>query len=144
MLTTAPFLVPIYVLLCVVFYVYVRCLIETSLILEWNVYCGPDKFYGRSKFGQYDEEKYRTLIWAISLLTRNTRVLQKVLLWMFNAQEDDMHHSYYVYISTVLSYINMWNFEGILPRSELILPIKVASVIYTGLYLNIKRKNVLK
>ena len=25
------------------------------LILELKLYCGPDKFYGRSKFGQYDE-----------------------------------------------------------------------------------------
>ena len=26
-------------------------------ILESKVYCGPDKFYGRSKFGQCDKEK---------------------------------------------------------------------------------------
>ena len=25
------------------------------LILELKLYCGPEKFYGRSKFGQYDE-----------------------------------------------------------------------------------------
>ena len=25
------------------------------LKLELKIYCGPDKFYGRSKFGQYDE-----------------------------------------------------------------------------------------
>ena len=25
------------------------------LILELKIYCGPDKFYGRSNFGQYDE-----------------------------------------------------------------------------------------
>ena len=24
------------------------------LIWEIKIYCGPDKFYGRSKFGQYD------------------------------------------------------------------------------------------
>ena len=29
------------------------------LILELKIYCGPDKFYGRSKFGQYDEVKNR-------------------------------------------------------------------------------------
>ena len=29
------------------------------LILELRIYCGPDKFYGRSKFGQYDEVKNR-------------------------------------------------------------------------------------
>ena len=29
------------------------------LILELKMYCGPDKFYGRSKFGQYDEVKNR-------------------------------------------------------------------------------------
>ena len=29
------------------------------LILELKVYCGPDKFYGRSNFGQYDKEKNR-------------------------------------------------------------------------------------
>ena len=29
------------------------------LILELMVYCGPEKFYGRSKFGQYDNEKNR-------------------------------------------------------------------------------------
>ena len=27
------------------------------LLLELNVYSGPDKFYGRSKFGQNDKEK---------------------------------------------------------------------------------------
>ena len=27
------------------------------LILELKVYCAQDKFYGRSKFGQYDKEK---------------------------------------------------------------------------------------
>ena len=29
------------------------------LILELKIYCGPDKFYERSKFGQYDEVKDR-------------------------------------------------------------------------------------
>ena len=29
------------------------------LILELKIYCGPDKFCGRSKFGQYDEVKDR-------------------------------------------------------------------------------------
>ena len=29
------------------------------LMLELKVYCGPAKFYGRSKFGQYDKEKNR-------------------------------------------------------------------------------------
>ena len=29
------------------------------LILDMKIYCGPDKFYGRSKFGQYDEVKDR-------------------------------------------------------------------------------------
>ena len=29
------------------------------LVLELKIYCGPDKFYGRSKFGQYDEVKNR-------------------------------------------------------------------------------------
>ena len=29
------------------------------LILELKIWCGPDKFYGRSKFGQYDELKNR-------------------------------------------------------------------------------------
>ena len=28
-------------------------------MLELNIYCGQDKFYGRSKFGQYDKEKNR-------------------------------------------------------------------------------------
>ena len=28
-------------------------------MLELKVYCGPDKFYERSKFGQYDKEKNR-------------------------------------------------------------------------------------
>ena len=28
-------------------------------ISELKVYCSPDKFYGRSKFGQYDKEKNR-------------------------------------------------------------------------------------
>ena len=32
--------------------------IECTL-LELKIYCGPDKFYGRSKFGQYDEVKNR-------------------------------------------------------------------------------------
>ena len=27
------------------------------LMLELKVYCGPDKFYGRSNVGQYDKEK---------------------------------------------------------------------------------------
>ena len=27
---------------------------------ELKVYCGPEKLYGRSKFGQYDKEKNRT------------------------------------------------------------------------------------
>ena len=29
------------------------------LVLEFKIYCGPDKFYERSKFGQYDEVKNR-------------------------------------------------------------------------------------
>ena len=29
------------------------------LILDLRIYCGPDKFYGRSKFGQYYEVKNR-------------------------------------------------------------------------------------
>ena len=29
------------------------------IILELKIYCGPDKFYGRSKFGRYDEVKNR-------------------------------------------------------------------------------------
>ena len=28
-------------------------------MLELKVYCDRDKFYGRSKFGQYDKEKNR-------------------------------------------------------------------------------------
>ena len=28
-----------------------------ELLLELNVYCGPDTFYGLSNFGQYDKEK---------------------------------------------------------------------------------------
>ena len=28
-------------------------------ILELKIYCGPEKFYGRSKLGQYDEVKHR-------------------------------------------------------------------------------------
>ena len=28
-------------------------------MLELKVYYGPDKFYGRSKFGKYDKEKNR-------------------------------------------------------------------------------------
>ena len=30
------------------------------LELKVHVYCGPDKFYGRSKFGQYDKDKNRS------------------------------------------------------------------------------------
>ena len=30
-----------------------------KLILELKICCGQDKFYGRSKFGQYDEVKDR-------------------------------------------------------------------------------------
>ena len=29
------------------------------LVLELKIYCGPDKFYERSKFGQNDEVKNR-------------------------------------------------------------------------------------
>ena len=29
------------------------------IILKLKICCGPDKFYGRSKFGQYDEVKNR-------------------------------------------------------------------------------------
>ena len=29
------------------------------LILELKIYCDPEKFYGRSKLGQYDEVKHR-------------------------------------------------------------------------------------
>ena len=29
------------------------------LISELKIYCGPDKFYGWSKFGQYDEVNNR-------------------------------------------------------------------------------------
>ena len=32
------------------------------LMLELIVYCGQDKFYGRSMFGQYDKEKNRAPI----------------------------------------------------------------------------------
>ena len=31
------------------------------LILELKVYCGPDKFYWQSKFGQYDKQNNRVL-----------------------------------------------------------------------------------
>ena len=34
------------------------------LILELKIYCGPDKFYGRSKFGQYDEVKNRAPLYS--------------------------------------------------------------------------------
>ena len=39
------------------------------LILELKIYCGPDKFYGRSKFGQYDEVKDRA---PLHLHTKNS------------------------------------------------------------------------
>ena len=32
-----------------------------ELISELKVYCGPDKLYGQSNFGQYDKEKNRVL-----------------------------------------------------------------------------------
>ena len=37
------------------------------LILELKIYCGPDKFYGRSKFGQYDEVKNRVTFYNMTL-----------------------------------------------------------------------------
>ena len=37
-------------------------------ILELKVYCGSDKFYGRSKFGQYDKEKNRAPLYYLSQL----------------------------------------------------------------------------
>ena len=30
-----------------------------ALMVELEIYCGPDKFYGPSKFGQYDGVKNR-------------------------------------------------------------------------------------
>ena len=55
-----------------------------------------------------------------------------------------MLHWFYVYISVILSYIHMWNFRGIEQISTMLLTSKGASVICTGLYLRMKRKNALR
>ena len=34
-----------------------RITLLNVLILKLKIYCGPDKFYGPSKFGQYDKEQ---------------------------------------------------------------------------------------
>ena len=41
------------------------------LMIELKVYCGPDKFYERSKFGQYDKKKNRAPL-SNNLLSGNT------------------------------------------------------------------------
>ena len=38
------------------------------LISELKMYCGPDKFYGWSKFGQYDEVNNRAPYMFMSIL----------------------------------------------------------------------------
>ena len=74
------------------------------LILKLNVYCGPDKFYERSKLGQNDKEKNRAPLesqchslrscMSLTLLLfiyQYTRIIQKVLLWTaFHTQEQCM------------------------------------------------------
>ena len=37
------------------------------LILEVKIYRGPNKFYGRSKFGQYDEIKNRVPLYLFKV-----------------------------------------------------------------------------
>ena len=52
------------------------------LILELKLYCGPDKFYGRSKFGQYDEVNDRAPFNLFSYHpVRKFSELLKMLLW---------------------------------------------------------------
>ena len=41
------------------------------LILELKIYCGTDKFYGRSKVGQYDEVKNRAPLYKECLTYHN-------------------------------------------------------------------------
>ena len=43
------------------------------LILELKLYCGPDKFYGRSNFGQYDEVNDRAPAPYVNPLKDETR-----------------------------------------------------------------------
>ena len=60
------------------------------LILELKIYCGPYKFYGRSKFGQYDEVKNRAPSFQILyiLIMRSTyghqdlRFCKTVITWL--------------------------------------------------------------
>ena len=54
-----------------------------ALILELKIYCGQYKFYGRSKFGQYDEGKNRApfpvtvLFLTLWEICRNLEFLKK-------------------------------------------------------------------
>ena len=41
-------------------------------MLELKAYCGPDQFYGRSKFGQYNKEKNRDPYHSFVVLDTNT------------------------------------------------------------------------
>ena len=56
------------------------------LILELKIYCGPDKFYGRSKFGHYDEVKDRApyIIWEYEKTF--TRLGFQNFLYLFTKQ----------------------------------------------------------
>ena len=40
------------------------------LVLELKIYCGPDKFYERSKFGQYDEVKKRAPLLFLAIMSQ--------------------------------------------------------------------------
>ena len=48
------------------------------LILELKIYCGPDKFYGRSKFGQYDEVKDRAPFTDITYMGTSSKFAKPI------------------------------------------------------------------
>ena len=49
-------------------YTLMNVLLEIEMEIELKLYCGPDKFYGRSKFGQYDEVNDRAPLFDVKYI----------------------------------------------------------------------------
>ena len=52
--------------------------LRTKCILELKVLCGPDKFYGRSKFGQCDTEKNRDPLCGVHVPISTIKLTKRV------------------------------------------------------------------
>ena len=76
------------------------------LILELKIYCGPDRFYGRSKFGRNDEVKNRDPFTPVILpatvwlndMSRNCE-MHDILNSFYSAMNLKIYSFIYKYIS---------------------------------------------